>query len=113
MLLNKKDLIRINEEIGEAGKFSNEGSLDYALSLLKHKRAWLYELSHLIRSLCVDHVFTDGNKRTALAVIILYFEEKGVESDKQKLLHVIHQISKKNIKSVNEIGRLIKNVIIY
>ena len=31
MLLNKKDIVRINEEIGETGGFGNEGSLDYVI----------------------------------------------------------------------------------
>ena len=113
MLLNKKDIVRINEEIGETGGFGNEGSLDYVISVLKHKKPWLYELGHFVRALCVDHAFRDGNKRTALAIVLLYFDEKSIDSDKQRLVHAIHRISKNNVKSVNEIGRLIKSAIIY
>ncbi|MFC1697991.1 hypothetical protein ACFL1H_06635, partial [Nanoarchaeota archaeon] len=65
-MINKKDIIRINQEIGETGELSNESSLDFALHMIKHKKSWLYELSYLIRSILVDHVFKDGNKRTAL-----------------------------------------------
>ena len=70
MLINKKDIIAINQEIGENGLFQNESSLDFALSIIKQKRAWLYELSYLVRSLLVDHVFQDGNKRTAFYIIL-------------------------------------------
>ena len=74
-LLTKKDIIAFNQEIGELGEFNNESSLDFALSLAKTKKNWLYELSYLARSLSVDHVFRDGNKRTCLLTIIFYFEE--------------------------------------
>ncbi len=109
MEINKKDMIAINIEVGESGNLGNESSLDFALHMIKHKKSWLYELSYLIRSLLVDHSFNDGNKRTALALILLYFDEKSIECDKQKMVKIVHDISKKNIKDINKIARLIKN----
>ena len=70
MLINKKDMVGANQEIGCNGEFSNESSLDFALSIVKQKKSWLYELSYLVRSLLVDHIFQDGNKRTAASTII-------------------------------------------
>ena len=49
-MLNKKDLIRINQEIGSNGKLHNEDILDYAISITKHNKSWLYELSYIVRS---------------------------------------------------------------
>ena len=57
ILLNKKDVIRINQEIGENGHFQNESSLDLALSIIRQKKSWLQELCYLIRSMLVDHCF--------------------------------------------------------
>lgn len=108
MLINKKDLIRVNQEIGASGKLTNESSLDYALSITKHRKSWLYALAHLVRSLLVDHVFEDGNKRTALALILSYFEEKGVRYDRNRMPLVIHKIAKRNINNVTRIMELIK-----
>ena len=113
MLLNKKDIIRINQEIGGNGELQNNNSLEYALSIIKHKKSWLYELSYLLRALLVDHSFQDGNKRTALAVVLAYLNDKNFDYDKDKLLRNLWQISKKNIKDINKIARLIKGAIIF
>lgn len=109
MEINKKDIIAINIELGETGEFNNEGSLEFALHIIKHKKSWLYELSYLVRSILVDHAFRDGNKRTALALVLLYFEDKGIECDKERIVKTIHSISKKNINDINKIERMIKN----
>ena len=112
-LINKKDIEGINKQIGESGEFHNAGSLEYALSIIKHKKSWLYELSYIVRSLLVDHTFKDGNKRTALVVILHYFKDRNVDYDKDRLPNIIWQISKKNIADINKIGRLIKSAIIF
>lgn len=109
MDISRKDIISLNMEIGESGEFQNESSLDFALSIIKHKKSWLYELSYLARSLLVDHAFRDGNKRTALALILAYFDDKGIECDKQKIANIVHRISKKNINDINKVARLIKS----
>ncbi len=107
----KKDLIRINQEIGERGQFQNESSLDFALSQAKYKKSWLYELAYLLRSLLTDHAFEDGNKRTALALSLFYFEEKRLEWDKERLVKNIHLLSKHHYKSIDKISRVIKDAI--
>lgn len=112
MIFNKKDLIRINQEIGEAGRLQNESSLDFALEMAKLKKGWLFELAYLLRSLLVDHAFQDGNKRTALALVILCFEEKRLDWDKERLLKALHEISKKNYQSIDKIMRVVKNAFI-
>ncbi|MBU1199888.1 MAG: Fic family protein [Nanoarchaeota archaeon] len=111
MLINKKDLIRINQEIGEKGAFSNESTLDFALDIMKQKKSWLYELSYLVRSILVDHVFADGNKRTAFVLITIYLDEKNLDYDDQKLVKVVLEIAKNNIKNPKKITGLIKNAI--
>ncbi len=105
----KKDIIRINQEIGESGQFSNESSLDYALQTAKSRKSWLYELSHIVRSILVDHVFTDGNKRTALALMLTYFDYHGVECDKQRMVEIVHKVAKKNLTNVMRIMKEVKN----
>ena len=106
-LLNKKDIIAFNQEIGELGEFNNESSLDFALSIVKTKKNWLYELSYLARSLLVDHVFQDGNKRTCFLVMIYYLETNQKAIDKDKLIRTIKKIAKNNLTNPLKIGRLI------
>ena len=109
-MLNKKDIIKINKEIGGHGQLSNENSLEYALSATK--KSWLYKLSFIVKSLLTDHAFKDGNKRTALIIIITYIEDKNLEYDKEKISKTILAISDKNINDINKIQRLIKSAII-
>jgi len=111
--INKKDIIGLNQEVGENGRFSNESSLDFALSIIKRRKSWLYELSYLIRSLLVDHVFEDGNKRTAMALTMMYFKDKSIDYDKDRLIKIFWNIPKKNIADINKIMRLIKSTIVY
>ena len=108
MLINKKDIIRINQEIGCDGTFNNESSLDFALSITKQKKSWLFELSYLVRSSLVDHIFHDGNKRTVAAIIAVYLEQKNLEYDKEKIIQIILRISRKSINDINKIMRLIR-----
>ena len=110
--LTKKDLSGINQEVGSNGKFHNESSIDFALSIAKQKKSWLYELIYIVRSLLVDHCFEDGNKRTAIIVIITYFENYDLDYDKDKLIKNVWGISKKNIDDINKLMRLIKNGIV-
>ena len=111
-LLTKKDVIALNQEIGEGGVLHNESSLDFALHLAKVKRNWVYEASYLIRSLLIDHVFRDGNKRTALLVAIYYIEENGKESDKEKLVQLMKRIAKDRITHPVKIARLLYGTVI-
>jgi len=109
--INKKDITRFNQEIGETGEFSNESSLDFSIGIItRGHKSWLYELSYLVRSLLVDHVFMDGNKRTALLVVIAYFEYNGSEFKRENLIILIKRIAKNNIININKIMRLINNV---
>ena len=68
--------------------------------------------SYLIRSLFTDHVFRDGNKRTALLVFIYYIEENGKECDKEKLLRLMKRIAKNNITHLVKIARLLYGTVI-
>ena len=111
-MLNKKDLIGINRGIGGNAKFHNEDGLDFALSIVKQNKSWLYELSYIVRSLLVDHCFEDGNKRTAIIVIMTYFENNNLDCDKDKLIKIVWNIAKKNTTDINKLMRLIKNAII-
>src|SRR3989338_10314863 len=112
MELSKEDLISINQEIGSNGKFHNEDSIDFAFSIVKQNKIWLYELCYIVRSLLVDHCFGDGNKRTAIIVIITYFENNSLEYDKDKLIKTVWNIAKKNISDINKLMRMIKNAIV-
>lgn len=107
--LSKKDMVMVNQEIGEEGILQNESSLELALSMTKTKKNWVYELAYLLRCLLVDQAFKDGNKRTSLALAILYIEDKNLKWDKERLVQIIYYLAKKNYKSIEKISRMIKD----
>ena len=99
----------INKEF-ENGVMVNESSLDYVITLAKKSNNWLNSLAMLIRAILIDHVFEEGNKRTAAAVVMTVLEMHNILYDKDKINKMIIKMLKKNITNLNEIMFLIKNV---
>ena len=108
--LTKKDIIAINMEFDE-GIALNESSLDYAIVISKRTKSWIKQLAHLIRAILLDHIFKDANKRTSAALVGTYAEINGYNPNKEEINKIILKITKNNIKSINEIERLIENAI--
>jgi prophage maintenance system killer protein len=104
---NLKDMIRINQEIGETGELRNGSSLEFALSMNKYNKSWLYKLCYLIRSILVDHPFIDGNKRTAFVLCTIIFEDNNLNYNKDKLVIQLHMVAKKSITDLNKIARML------
>ena len=109
-MINKKDVISINQQF-DAGNFNNESSLDYSLINFKRNIAWTKQLAFLLRAILVDHVFEEGNKRTACALLITIIETKGYEINEKNTAKIITSIILKNIISINKIQRMIENAI--
>lgn len=107
-MLSKKDIIAINAEF-DSGKLVNESSLDYALKTIARSKNWLRAAALLTRAILIDHVFEDGNKRTAVAVIRTHYEMHGIRYDRQKVNEMIVQMLKKNTTSITQIERFIKD----
>tara|TARA_Y100000310_G_scaffold335989_1_gene419415 strand:+ start:2385 stop:2732 length:348 start_codon:yes stop_codon:yes gene_type:complete len=110
VILTKKDLIAINQKFAE-GYFENESSLDYALDMFKQNISWTKQLANLVRAILVDHVFTDGNKRTAYNVLLSYIEIKEYNIEEKKSLEIIKNIVLKNTNSIKKIQDMIENAI--
>ena len=108
MLLSKKAIININEEF-ENGHVINENSLDYAINLARKSENWLKALAIVVRAILIDHIFEEGNKRTAAGVIMIWLEMENLYYNKTKINSLIVKMLKKNITSLNEIMELIKN----
>ncbi|MBW2995553.1 Fic family protein [Candidatus Woesearchaeota archaeon] len=109
-VLTKKDIIALNQQF-DKGNVTNEGSLDFALGYAKRTVNWTKALSYLVRAINLDHVFEDGNKRTAALLIKAYAEYEGFETYDDKIVKLIKGIAKKNIASINKIEEMIKDAI--
>ncbi len=112
MLLSKKAIITINQNLGERGVLINESSLDYAINLARKSNNWLKSLAILTRSILFDHVFEEGNKRTTAVVIMTWLEMHNLSYNKDKINSLIVRMLKENIISIDTITEMIKNATI-
>ena len=109
-MLTKKDIVEINKEFS-SGHMMNEGSLEYAVELQARSRNWLRTAALFTRSILIDHVFEDGNKRTAATVIMFLMEFNKISYKPESIPPMIVYMLKKNMVSVREIERCIKNAV--
>ena len=109
--ITAKDIMAINLQFAE-GNFMNKSSLLYALDQANESKSWLKQCAFLVRAILIDHVFEEGNKRTAAAVIVGFFEENALSFHPEEIAEVVAQIVTKNITDLIATERLIKNAII-
>ena len=103
MNISKEDLLRIN--VGFGGGLRNDSSLDFAFDLQENnKLGELKKLAYLLRAILVDHPFTDGNKRTAMFVVLAFANEHNKKVDRELLLHQVVSIAKKNLIDIRNIA---------
>lgn len=109
-MLTKKDIIALNEQF-DNGKLSNESSLDFAIGYARKTVNWVKALAYLVRAINLDHVFEEGNKRTAALLIKSYAEYEGFEIYPNKLTILIKDISTNKIKNIRKIEEKINEII--
>ena len=109
-VLNKKDIVALNEEF-DKGALHNEASLDFALGYAGKTENWTKALSFLVRAILLDHVFEEGNKRTAALLIKTYAEYEGHKTYDDKIIKLIKNVIIKKISSIKKIEDMIKNAV--
>lgn len=109
-LLTKKDVVALNQKF-DAGVLHNEASLDFALGYAKRTENWTKALAWLVRAILIDHVFEEGNKRTAALLIKSYAEYEGQKTYDDKIVKLVKEIILKNISSIARIENMIKDAV--
>jgi len=109
-VLTKKDIIALNQQFDE-GKLHNESSLDFALGYAKKTENWTKALAYLVRAILLDHVFEEGNKRTAALLIKAYAEYEGHKTYDDRIIKLIKTILLKNQTSIIIIEDMIKDAV--
>lgn len=110
MNISKEDLLRINKGFG--GGLRNDSSLDFAFHRQEDPKLGPYKkLAYLLRAILVDHPFTDGNKRTATFLTMVFANEHQKQINRELLIHQIISIAKKNIIDIRIISDRIKTAI--
>ena len=110
-MLSRKDIIEMNKLFSN-GNVINNGSLDYAIKTNERSRNWLKTSAMFARAILIDHIFEDGNKRTAAAVIMLLMDMNKVEFNPEKVPNVVIRILEENITNRKDIERCIKDAAI-
>lgn len=109
-MYSKDDIILINKQF-DKGNIVNNSSLDFAISQTRLTKDWIKQIAYLARAILIDHVFEEGNKRTAAALIMAYMEIHKVGYDQMKVDKIVVEILKKNIISITKIRRMIKDAL--
>jgi len=110
-MLSQQEIIEINRMFDQ-GKVINKSSLEFAVASAKKTKDWITQLAYLLRSIVMDHVFEEGNKRTAAAVFMTYVEIHKKAYDEYKVDLLIRDLIQKKITDIAKIRRMIKNAII-
>lgn len=105
-MLSKKDILEINKAF-HTGKLSNESSLNFALDHTYRSKNWIKTSAILARSIICDHVFEDGNKRTAAGVIATIMDLHSIPYIPERLDAAVIAIAKKNLKAITTIEKVI------
>lgn len=109
-MLTKKDIIALNQEF-DTGTVINEASLDFAISYAKRTTNWPKALAFLVRAILLDHVFEEGNKRTAALLVKYYAELKNCSTNDGDVAKLVQKIVLKNIVDIIKIEEMIKDAI--
>ncbi len=108
MKISKEDLLRINQGFG--GNLRSGSSIDFAIEMQENKKLGVYKkLAYLLRAIIVDHPFSDGNKRTATFLALVFAEENKKQVDRDLLIHHIISIAKQNITDIKNIEYRLKS----
>ena len=108
--MTKDEVIEINKRF-DKGVIVNKGSLDFAVSVSQESGDWVKQCAYLLRAVALDHVFEEGNKRTAAAIMASFIEIYGFGYDAYKLDKVIVDIILKSIRDIDVLRRRIKDAI--
>ncbi len=109
--VNKKDIIAINQKF-DNGRVINDNSLSFALFQANKNTSWIKSCALLVRAVLIDHVFEEGNKRTAASIIIAFLEDKQLSYKPEEIAKLVTKILTKNMTKITKIEMEIKNVII-
>lgn len=102
------EIVEINKKFAN-GVIVNKGSLEFALSATLNSKDWHEQLAYVIRALLCDHIFEDGNKRTAVAYLIAVLETFKYRYDSFKIDRLALKIAKNNISNIQTIRRMIEH----
>lgn len=106
-----KDLIEVNNIFSD-GKILNKSNIHFAFSVISKSKDWQFNLSYLIKAIICGHTFLNGNKRTATALILYFFNKNHILYNDDLVVEAVINIAKMKKPDFKKIQREIKKCII-
>ena len=110
--VNKIDVIEYNKSINESDWWCKDELLDSCFSSYYYDNE-LEQISSIFRGLAKNHVFSNGNKRTAAAVLTIFLLQNGYEIDENDLILLTEEVVNNNfevIEIAEKISKLIRPI---
>jgi death-on-curing family protein len=104
--ISREQILKTNAVYG--GTIKKGDSLDYAIEKANNENNFYRKLAYLVRSMTSDHSFIDGNKRTAITIVLTEFEEEEIKVDENKLQRTIVNLAKTGEGNINIIERRLR-----
>jgi death-on-curing family protein len=104
--ITREQIIRTNAVYGGSKRFSD--NLEYSVDKANNEKNFYRKLAYIVRSLTSEHPFTDGNKRTAITIVLTEFEEEGISVNEKMLVKTIVNLAKTNEGNINKIERKLR-----
>jgi hypothetical protein len=112
--LTAEQIIAINKTTGGGG-VTLTGSVDTVLANMSYREGFSSQAATAIRDIAGSHLFQDGNKRTAQAVVEAFAKQNGIKVDSQALRTVIDEVGKGSLgkySAVESIDYALKSTVI-
>ena len=110
--ISSADVIEYNESINESGWWCKDELLDSCFSSYYYDNE-LEQISSIFRGLAKNHAFSNGNKRTAVAVLTIFLLQNGYEMDENDLISLTEEVINNNFEATEiaeKISKLIRPV---
>lgn len=108
--IDKANVIEYNESINESAWWCKDELLAFCFSSYYYYDNELEQISSIFRGLAKNHVFSNGNKRTAAAVLTIFLLQNGYEMDENDLISLTEEVVNNNFE-VTEIAEKISKLI--
>ncbi len=104
--ISANEISAINRSAG--GSTDLTGSVETVLANMAYREGFNDKAAVAIRDIAGRHLFNDGNKRTAQAVVELLGKRNGVSLNQAQLRSVIDRVARGDLRSIEDISGAIK-----
>ena len=101
--LTASEIAAINKGFG--GTTTLTGDVETVLANMAYREGFYEKAAVAIRDIAGRHLFNDGNKRTAQAVVEQLAARNGVSLGSNQLRAVVNQVARGEMRSIDDISR--------